>query len=171
MAKIYISFDSEFADVADRIEKYLRKNSGHRRALYEEQSDFTIHLSSNWAAGDEKLTPLLSDNNKQLNDIGKEICKNFEESNIPVNYPKNKGTKKEYPTLQLNLGRQNTAFDREQWSELIAEGIIKYFNPDYVQFKKSQKEPLVKRSQDKTYYDRAFNNNPTNNSSILSRKK
>lgn len=171
MAKIFISYPEELKPLADFVSNFLRKNSGHRPALYQEQSDFTLELAQDWAGGNENPAFFIFDNNQQLQDIGKTITGLFREQGILSEYPKKKNEKKEFSTLQLKAGRVNHPIDVNKWGEIIGLGIIKYFNPEYVNQGKNEKEPLRKRPQEKTYYDRTFNNNSTNNASILFKKK
>jgi hypothetical protein len=172
MAKIFISYPEELKPLADVISDTLRKNSGHRPALFQEQADFTLQLSQDWAGGDKHPTLFVFSNDERLKDIGKSIASTFREENIFANFPIFLREHKDYPTLGFNAGRRNQPFDENIWGTLVAKAIIKYFNPEYIEISgKKEKEPLVKRSQDKTYYDRTFNNNATKNSSILFKKK
>ena len=170
MAKIFISHPENLKSFADTISNALRKNSGHRPALYQEQSDFTLELSQDWAAGNPNPSILIFSEDTHLQNIGKSIADSFREEGIESTYPKRKNEDKNFPTLSFLAGRVNSDFDEVKWGTLVAKGIIKYFNPEYVQQSKNEKEPLVKRSQDKTYYDRTFNNNATNNSSLIFKK-
>jgi hypothetical protein len=171
MAKIFISYTEDLKPLADFVSNFLRKNSGHRPALYQEQSDFTLELDQDWAGGNENPSLFIFENNQQLQDIGKTITNLFREQNILAEYPKRKNDKKEFPTLLLRAGRVNHSININQWGEIIGLAIIKYFNPEYINQGKDEKEPLRKRPQDKTYYDRTFNNTATNNASLLFKKK
>lgn len=171
MAKIYFSCPPELDGLSKVIQDTLRKNSGHRPALYQEQSDFTLELGQDWAGGDKHPTLFIFDNNdQQMKDIGKTIASIFREEQIFANFPIFNRSNKQYQTLGFCAGRKNQPFDEKAWGELIAKGIIKYFNPEYIQQAKHEKEPTVKRSQDKTYYDRSFNNNATSNASLIFKK-
>lgn len=170
MAKIFFSYPDELKGLAQVIQDILRKNSGHRPALFQEQSDFTLELGQDWAGGDKHPTLFVFDQDEHLKNIGKTIASIFREENIFANYPIFARSQKQYPTLGFCAGRKNQPFDEKAWGELVAKGIIKYFNPEYIEQGKNEKEPLVKRSQDKTYYDRSFNNKATNNASLLFKK-
>ena len=170
MSKIFISYPENLKSFADSVSNNIRKNSGHRPALYQEQADFTLEITQDWAGGNENPSLFIFDNNDQLLQIGKNIAEIFREDNIKAEYPKRKNDKKEFSTLQFKAGRVNHSFDENKWAEIISMGIIKFFNPNYVKSEKHEKEPTVKRSQDKTYYDRTFNNNATNNSSLIFKK-
>jgi hypothetical protein len=171
MAKIFISYPEELTPLAESISNFLRKNSGHRPALYQEQSDFTLELTQDWAGGNNNPTLFIFEDNNILKSIGKNIVDLFKSEGIAAEYPKKKNETKEFLILQIKAGRVNHPIDSNKWGEIIAIGIIKYFNPEYVSAGKKEKEPLRKRPQDKTYYDRTFNNNATKNSSILFKKK
>lgn len=169
MAKIFISSTEELKPLKDIIENTLKKNSGHRPALYQNTADFTIDLTQDWAGGSKGLDPLIHSNDYHISNMAKTITEIFKENAIQSQYPKRaKEEKKDF--LTLRVARVNHPIDIEFWGELIAMGIIKYFNPDYVSQGKNEKEPTVKRSQDKTYYDRSFNNNSTSNASLIFRK-
>lgn len=169
MAKIFISYPDNLKELATSIENTLKKNSGHRIALYKDQADFILELGQDWGGGDKNPSLFIFDSDKEINDIGKNITESFTSENIYANYPKNKKDVKEHKTILFQAGRVNTPIDNERWGQLVAKGIIKYFNPDYI--KNQVVENTVKSSQDKTYYDRSFNSNSTNNSSILFGKK
>jgi hypothetical protein len=171
MAKIFISHPEELTPLAEFISNFLRKNSGHRSALYQEQSDFTLELTQDWAGGNNNPTFFIFEDNDMLQSIGKNTVEIFKAEGIPAEYPKKKNEAKNFPTLQIKAGRINHSIDSDKWGEIIAMGIIKYFNPEYISAGKKEKEPLRKNPQDKTYYDRTFNNNATSNSSILFKKK
>jgi hypothetical protein len=171
MAKIFISYPEELKPLADVISNSLRKNSGHRPALYQEQSDFTLELAQDWAGGNNNPTFFIFEDNHILQSIGKNTVELFQAEGISAEYPKKKNETKNFPTLQLKAGRVNHEIDTIKWGEIVAMGIIKYFNPEYISAGKKEKEPLRKKPQDKTYYDRTFNNNATSNSSILFKKK
>jgi hypothetical protein len=170
MAKIYISASDNLKGLQDVISNALRKNSGHRPAIYQDHSDFTLELSQDWAGGDKNPSLYTFDNNQQMIDIGKSISDTFNQDKIYASYPKKKNEARQHPTILFYAGRINSDFDESIWGQLIARGIIKYFNPEYIQQSKDEKEPTVKRSSDKSYYDRSFNNNSTSNASLLFKK-
>jgi hypothetical protein len=170
MAKIFISYPKELSNFTKTILDFLRKNSGHRLALYQQQSDFTIEFIRDWAGGEDSLDMFVFNDEKIVNELGKHIINNFKLNQIKSNYPKKKKDLKEFNTLQIRVGRENQNIDFEFWSNLIAESIVSYFNPEYISAGKKEKEPLRKKPQDKTYYDRTFNNNATSNSSLIFKK-
>lgn len=172
MAKIYFKSEPEYTQIIDIIEKSLRKNSGHRKALYEQQCDFVIEIVSDWAGGSEKMTPIVFNRDNQMKQLAHSIVERFEETTFPYAHPDGKSGKVSGQLLQIRIGRKHQDIPLKEYGELIAMGIIKYFNPEYFEGgSKHEKEPTVKRSKDKTYYDRSFNSNSTNNASLLFKKK
>jgi hypothetical protein len=169
--KIFIESKEELKPLAEKIDFFLRKNSGHRKALYKDNADFNIEIDQDWAGGKKGLAIFISTNDTHIIELGKTITKLFLENNIDAEYPKKSSKKIEANTLLIIAGRVNSEIDTDLWAELISLGIIKYFNPEYIEKGKNEKEPLKKRPQDKTYYDRSFKNNATNNSSLIFKKK
>jgi len=144
MAKIFISATEELVPLKEGIENILRKNSGHRPALYQEQADFTIELFQDWAGGNSNPCFFIFNNDEHLQSIGKNIVELFKSENVLAEYPKKKNENKDFSTLALRAGRVNDSINYDQWSNIIAIGIIKYFNPEYINQGKDEKEPLRK---------------------------
>ena len=90
---------------------------------------------------------------------------------IEAGYPKAIPGGREFTTLVIKVGRPNDPIDEVRYGNIIGEAIVKYYNPEYEEILKHQEEPTNKASKDKTYYDRAFNQSSTNNSSLIFKKK
>lgn len=166
MAKIYFTSTDDLKDLVLSLNNYIKKNSGHRMAIYEEQADFVLDLTRDWAGGSKGLDLLVySDDNNMIN-LGKSITETFKREGILSQYPKKGRKEVKRPTLTIRVGRVNQDFDLNRYSSLIGEGIVKYFNPEYI----NQSSNEVKSSEDKTYYDRSFNQNATNNASLIFKK-
>jgi hypothetical protein len=168
MAKIFINHPEELKDFALGINNFLRKNSGHRMAIYEDQADLQIILTQDWANGSKGLDILVYDDNEDIINLGKTIVELFKSEGILSQYPKKGQGEANKPTLVVRVGRLNETIDTAKWSVLVAEGIVRFYNPEFIKF---QEESTVKRSEDKTYYDRAFNQNATSNASLIFKKK
>lgn len=168
MAKIFIDHPEELKDFALGITSFLRKNSGHRMAIYEDQSDLNIKLIQDWANGSKGLDILVYDDNQDIINMGKTITELFKSEGILSQYPKKAQGEANKPTLVVRVARVGETVDTPKWSSLVAEGIVRFYNPEFIKF---QQEPTVKRSEDKTYYDRAFNQNATSNASLIFKKK
>jgi hypothetical protein len=168
MAKIFINHPEELKDFALGINNFLRKNSGHRMAIYEDQADLQIILTQDWAGGSKGLDILVYDDNEDIINLGKTIVDIFKNEGILSQYPKKAQGEANKPTLVVRVGRLNETIDTAKWSVLVAEGIVRFYNPEFIKF---QEESTVKRSEDKTYYDRAFNQNATSNASLIFKKK
>ena len=115
MAKIYISYPEHLKGLYDVISNTLRKNSGHRPAIYQEQSDFTLELGQDWAGGDKHPSLFVFDNNQQISDIGKSIADMFNQEKIYANYPKKKNEPRNVPTLLFYAGREKSEFNEILW--------------------------------------------------------
>ena len=168
MAKIFINHPEELKDFALGINNFLRKNSGHRMAIYEDQADLQIILTQDWANGSKGLDILVYDDNEDIINLGKTIVELFKSEGILSQYPKKAQGEANKPTLVVRVGRLNETIDTAKWSVLVAEGIVRFYNPEFIKF---QEESTVKISEDKTYYDRAFNQNATSNASLIFKKK
>jgi len=168
MAKIFINHSEELKDFALGINNFLRKNSGHRMAIYEDQADLQIILTQDWAGGSKGLDILVYDDNQDIMNLGKTIVELFKSEGILSQYPKKGQGEANKPTLVVRVARVGETVDTPKWSSLVAEGIVRFYNPEFVKF---QQEPIVKKSEDKTYYDRAFNQNSTSNASLIFKKK
>ena len=168
MAKIFINHSEELKDFALGINNFLRKNSGHRMAIYEDQADLQIILTQDWAGGSKGLDILVYDDNQDIMNLGNTIVELFKSEGILSQYPKKGQGEANKPTLVVRVARVSETVDTPKWSSLVAEGIVRFYNPEFVKF---QEEPTVKRSEDKTYYDRAFNQNATSNASLIFKKK
>jgi len=171
MTKIYISSTEELSDLVKSIEDFLKKNSGHRKALFQEQADFTLNLGKERQLGSKDPIIYIYNENELISNIGKSITKNFRDNLINCSYPQNNGGESEFLTLTINVCRQNDSIDQIKYGTIIGEAIVKFFNPEYEEILKHQKESEVKASKDKTYYDRSFNQNSTSNSSLIFKKK
>jgi len=171
MAKIFITVDNGLEGIKSSIENFLKKNSGHRIALFQNQADFTIHIQKDTALGFKGVGLYIYDNNETINNLGRKITDTFKSNLIDSNYPKKINGEVEFPTLVFKACRLNDEVNQEQYGTLVAEAIIKFFNPEYEEILKHQQESERKSSKDKTYYDRAFGQNATSNSSLIFKKK
>ena len=170
MAKIYLVSDN--LDLClNTIENFIKKNSGHRKALFQNQADITIELTWDSSLGDKNPSMNIFDDNELVSNIGKSIADSFRLELINSGYPKKTGGSREFPTLVLKVGRMNIPIDEVRYGNIIGEAIVKYLDPEYSKIKEYQSEPTIKSSKDKTYYDRAFNQGSTNNSSLIFKKK
>ena len=171
MAKIYISALEELLPLATSIEDFLKRHSGHRKALFQHQADLTIELGKERQLGSKDPVIYVYDENELAINLGKSITNNFRDNLINSSYPQNNGGSKEYLTLTINVCRQSDNVDQSKYGNIIGEAIVKYFNPEYEKILNYQAESTIKSSKDKTYYDRAFNQGSTNNSSLIFKKK
>jgi hypothetical protein len=170
MAKIFLISDN--LDLClTTIENFIKKNSGHRKALFQNQADITIELTWDSALGDKNPSMIIFEDNELVSNIGKSIADSFRLQLINSGYPKKSGGSREYPTLVLKVSKLNNPIDEVQYGNIIGEAIVKYLDPEYNKIKEYQSEPTIKASKDKTYYDRAFNQNSTSNASLIFKKK
>lgn len=171
MAKFYFSTIDELKPLATVIEDFLKSHSGHRKALFQNQADLTIELGKERQLGSKDPIIYVYDESELAINLGKSITKNFKDNLVNCTYPQNNGGSKEYLTLTINVCRQNDTIDQNKYGTIIGEAIVKYFNPEYEEILNHQQNNERKSSKDKTYYDRAFNQNATNNSSLIFGKK
>jgi hypothetical protein len=171
MAKIFIQSLDGLDTLASTLENFLKKNSGHRKALFQNQADFTLEICRDTSLGSKVPTVAIFDDNEALNAIGTAISNGFRSILIEAGYPKKVNESREFLTLVIKVGRPNDPIDEVQYGNIIGEAIVKYYNPEYELILKNQSEPTIKASKDKTYYDRAFNQNSTSNASLIFKKK
>jgi hypothetical protein len=171
MAKIFIQPLDGLDALATTLENFLKKNSGHRKALFQNQADFTLEICRDRSLGSKVPTMAIFDHNEALIGLGTSIANSFRSVLIEAGYPKNIVGEKEFATLVIKVGRPNDPIDEVHYGNIIGEAIVKYYNPEYEEILKHQAEPTNKASKDKTYYDRAFNQGSTNNSSLIFKKK
>lgn len=166
MAKIYFTHTDDLKDLVLNLTNYLRKNSGHRMAIYEEQADFILNFTKDWAGGSKGLDFIVYNDDDNMINLGKSIVEVFKREGLLSQYPKKANGEAKMPTLTIRVGRVNQDVDFARFSTLIGEGIVKYFNPEYIR----PIDTTIKASEDKTYYDRSFNQNATNNASLIFKK-
>lgn len=169
MAKIFIAGPEKLKPLLDSISDILRKNSGHRISLFQEQADLTLELYFDELGGPKDPVVVLFNKDEVAKSIGTYITELFREDNIFCNYPIMSQDSRNFKTLGFNVGRVRTELDHNRFANIIAKSIIKYFNPEYINTEVTDNTP--KTSQNKSYYDRSFNSNSTSNSSLLFGKK
>lgn len=171
MAKIFIQPLDGLDVLATTLENFLKRNSGHRKALFQNQADFTLEICRDTSLGSKVPTMAIFDQNEALIGLGASIANCFRLVLIEAGYPKTIPGGREFATLVIKVGRPNDHIDEVSYGNIIGEAIVKYYNPEYEEILKHQAEPTIKASKDKTYYDRAFNQGSTNNSSLIFKKK
>lgn len=171
MAKIFISVENGLEGIKSSLENFLKKNSGHRVSLFQNQADFTLHIQKDTALGFKGVSLGIYDDNELINNIGIKITDEFKKNLIDSSYPKKLNGQVEFTTLVFKACRLNDEVDQDKYGKLIAEAIVKFFNPEYEEILNSQNSSDRKAAKDKTYYDRAFTQNSTSNSSLIFKKK
>ena len=171
MAKLFITIEDNLEGLKTTLENYLKKNSGHRIALFQNQAEFTIHIQKDSPLGFKGVGLYIYEDNELINNIGKKITDTFKKNLIDANYPKKINGGSEFATLIIKVCRSNNEIDQSQYGTLIAESIVNFFNPELEDILKHQQDSGRKASQDKTYYDRAFTQGATSNSSLIFKKK
>lgn len=171
MAKIFIQPLDGLNVLATTLENFLKKNSGHRKALFQNQADFTLEICRDTSLGSKVPTMAIFDHNEALIGIGASIANSFRALLIEAGYPKKIAGEKEFATLVIKVGRPNDLIDEVRYGNIIGEAIVKYYNPEYELILNHQADNTIKATNDKTYYDRAFNQNSTSNASLIFKKK
>jgi len=171
MAKIFIQPLDGLDVLATTLENFLKKNSGHRKALFQNQADFTLEICRDTSLGSKVPTMAIFDHNEALIGIGASIANSFRLLLIEAGYPKKIAGEKEFATLVIKVGRPNDPIDEVRYGNIIGEAIVKYYDPEYQLILNHQADNTIKATNDKTYYDRAFNQNSTSNASLIFKKK
>jgi hypothetical protein len=172
MANFFVKSSEERKYLKNEIELYLESSIAHNLSFYEQNADFVIDIRQDGTSGKTGLKTALYDSNEEIVKMHQSIVKNFIDAGLKdAEYPVRIYTKEKFekPTLLLYTGRKNQGIDEELWAELIMNGIFSYFRFDdiVVPHKRKEKSSTVKRTFEKTNYNRNFEQKSTNNASKL----
>ena len=176
MAKIYIKSDEDSELVLDFLEKYIRQSTAHNLAVKEENADFCISLFIPEYPAEERLNTHIFNNVEGMEDLANKIyyqCSKAEIKTRPVS--KQSIPREEYesyfkcPTLVINLTNDSKEIDEEVYALVIGQGIVSYLNPGAV-FDTFSVKDKIKKPGDKSFVNRKYIQEPTNNTKILFKK-
>ncbi len=111
MAKIFIQPLDGLDLLTNTLENFLKKNSGHRKALFQNQADFTLEICRDTSLGSKVPTMAIFDHNEALIGLGASIANSFRSVLIEAGYPKAIPGGREFTTLVIKVGRPNDPID------------------------------------------------------------
>ena len=173
MAKIYIKSDEYSEPVKTFLKKYIRQNTPHNLAVHEQNADICITLLIPEYPAEELFNAYLYNNDQNMQELADRIyyqCSKAEIKTRPVS--KKSMPREEYeidykcPTLSINLTNDSVEIDEEVYALVIGQGIVSYFNPGAV-FDTFSVKDKIKKPGDKSFVNRKYIQEPTNNSRML----
>lgn len=173
MANIYIKYDELSKNTGLILQTYIRNATVHNVSVKEENADFCISLKVTPYPSEEKFNAYSYNNQTMMEELCSKIyyqCSKAEVKTKPLakrSMPKEQYDKEfKVPTLVINLTNDSKEFDEEIYAIVIGQGIVSLLNPGTVFDTFSPK----KKSGEKRFIDRKFNQEPTSNSKLLFKK-
>lgn len=176
MAKIYIKSDEDSRLVKDFLKKYIRQETVHNLAVHEQNADICISLFIPEYPAEERFNAYFYNNTENLQELADKIyyqCSKAEIKTRPV--AKRSIPRDQYeidfkcPTLGINLTNDSKEIDDEIYALVIGQGIVSHFAPGTV-FDTFSIKDKVKKPGDKSFTNRKYIQESTNNSRILFKK-
>jgi hypothetical protein len=176
MAKIYIKNDEDSRFVKDFLKKYIRQETVHNLAVHEQNADICISLFIPEYPAEERFNAYFYNNTENLQELADKIyyqCSKAEIKTRPV--AKRSIPRDQYeidfkcPTLGINLTNDSKEIDDEIYALVIGQGIVSHFAPGTV-FDTFSIKDKVKKPGDKSFANRKYIQESTNNSRILFKK-
>jgi hypothetical protein len=176
MAKIFIKSDENSEIVKDFLKKYIRQETVHNLSVHESNADFCISLFIPEFPAEQVFFAYLYNNDESMEELANKIyyqCSKAELRTKKVS--KRSISREEYeidfkcPTLCINLSNDSIEIDEEVYALVIGQGIVSYLNPGTV-FDTFSVKDKIKKPGDKSFVNRKFIQQPTNNSKLLFKK-
>jgi len=173
MAKIFIKSDENSEQVKDFLKKYIRKETVHNLSVHEQNADVCISLFIPEYPEEQRFNAYFYNNSENMQELADRIyyqCSKAEIKTRPVS--KKSMPREEYeidykcPTLSINLTNDSVEIDEEVYALVIGQGIVSYFNPGAV-FDTFSVKDKIKKPGDKSFVNRKYIQEPTNNSRML----
>ena len=176
MDKLFIKSDEYSEPVKTFLKKYIRQNTPYNLAVHEQNADFCISLFIPEYPAEERLNAHIFNNVEGMEDLANKIyyqCSKAEIKTRPVT--KQSVSREQYesyfrcPTLVINLTNDSKEIDEEVYALVIGQGIVSYLNPGAV-FDTFSVKDKIKKPGDKSFVNRKYIQEPTNNTKILFKK-
>ena len=176
MAKLFIKSDEYSEPVKTFLKKYIRQNTPYNLAVHEQNADICISLKIPEYPAEERLNTHFFNNVEGMEDLANKInyqCSKADIKTRPVS--KQSIPREEYeaffkcPTLVINLTNDSKEIDEEVYALVIGQGIVSYLNPGTV-FDTFSVKDKIKKPGDKSFVNRKYIQEPTNNARILFKK-
>ena len=176
MAKIYIKSDEYSEPVKGFLKKYIRQNTPHNLAVHEQNADICITLLIPEYPAEELFNAYLYNNDQNMQELADRIYYQCSKAEIKTtSLVKRSMPRDEYelnfkcPTLIINLTNDSKEIDEEVYALVIGQGIVSYFSPGTV-FNTFSVKDKIKKPGDKSFVNRKYIQESTNNSKILFKK-
>jgi hypothetical protein len=176
MAKVYIKNDENSELVAEFLKKYIRQETVHNLSVHESNADFCISLKIPEFPADSRLNAYTYNNVENMEELASKIYYQCSKAEIKVRELKKKSMPKDQydidfkcPTLTINLTNDSIEIDEEVYAIVIGQGIVSYLNPGTV-FDTFSVKDKIKKPGDKSFVNRKYVQQPTNNTKLLFKK-
>ena len=176
MAKIFIKSDENSEPVKDFLKKYIRQETVHNLSVHEQNANVCISLFIPEYPEEQRFNVSFYNNAENMQELADRIyyqCSKAEIKTRPVS--KKSMPRDEYeidfkcPTLIINLTNDSIEIDEEVYALVIGQGIVSHFNPGAT-FDTFSVKDKIKKPGDKSFVNRKYIQEPTNNSRILFKK-
>lgn len=176
MAKIFIKNDEDSTLVKDFLKKYIRQETVHNLSVHEQNADICISLFIPEYPAEQRFNAYFYNNAESMEDLADRIyyqCSKAEIKTRPVS--KRSMPRDQYeidfkcPTLCINLTNDSVEIDDEIYALVIGQGIVSHFSPGTV-FDTFSVKDKIKKPGDKSFTNRKYIQETTNNSKILFKK-
>jgi hypothetical protein len=173
MAKVYIKNDEDSKLVKDFLKKSIRQETVHNLAVHEQNADICISLFIPEYPAEQRFNAYFYNNTENMQELADKIyyqCSKAEIKTRPVS--KRSIPRDEYeidfkcPTLCINLTNDSVEIDDEIYALVIGQGIVSYFAPGTV-FDTFSVKDKIKKPGDKSFTNKKYIQESTNNSRIL----
>ena len=176
MAKIYIKSDEYSEPVKALLKKYIRQETPHNLAVHEQNADVCISLFITEYPAEQRFNAYFYNNAENMQELSDRIyyqCSKAEIKTRPV--AKRSISREEYeidfkcPTLSINLTNDSIEIDEEIYALVIGQGLVSHFSPGTV-FDTFSVKDKIKKPGDKSFVNKKYIHESTNNSKILFKK-
>lgn len=176
MDKLFIKSDEYSEPVKTFLKKYIRQNTPYNLAVHEQNADICISLFTPEYPAEERLNAYFYNNTEGMEELANKIyyqCSKADIKTRPVS--KKSMPREEYeldfkcPTLVINLTNDLIEIDEEVYALVIGQGIVSYLNPGTV-FDTFSVKDKIKKPGDKSFVNRKYIQEPTNNTKLLFKK-
>ena len=176
MAKIHIKSDEESSLVKELLERYIRQETSHNLSVHQSNADICISLFIPEYPAEQTFFAYLYNNDESMEELAGKIYYQCSKAEIRTKkVSKRSISREEYeldfkcPTLCINLTNDSIEIDEEVYALAIGQGIVSYLNPGTV-FDTFSVKDKIKKPGDKSFVNRKYVQQPTNNSKLLFKK-
>jgi len=176
MAKVYIKSDEDSDLVKDFLKKYIRQNTHHNLSVHEKNADLCISLFTPEYPAEQRFTAYLYNNDESMEELANKIYYQCSKADIKTKTISKRSIPRDQyeidfkcPTLCINLTNGSVEIDEEVYALVIGQGLVSYFSPGTV-FDTFSVKDKIKKPGDKSFVNRKYIQESTNNSKLLFKK-